>query len=100
MRMLVCSVVVKKGERGCVSSEGGGDGEHGCPCHSDCKWKGDTSHIKAVKLENAPVDFGGLPHVERAVNRCISAYTDYPERCRTHQDRFSPCSWYLQHKSC
>jgi hypothetical protein len=53
-----------------------------------------TSNIKAAKLKNAPVDFGGLLRVERAVNRCISAYRDLPKRRRTHRDRFYP-SWYL-----
>ena len=58
------------------------------------------SNIKAAELENAPVDFGGLSRVERAVNRCVSGHRDLPKWCRTYRDRFYPFSWYLQHKGC
>ena len=53
-----------------------------------------TSNIKAAKLENALVDFSGLSRVEKAVNRCVSAYRDLLKQRRTHRGRFYP-SWYL-----
>jgi hypothetical protein len=44
--------------------------------------------MEAEKLENAPVDFGVLSRVEKAVYRHISAYRDLPKWHITHRDGF------------
>ncbi len=56
-----------------------------------------TSNKNLPRLENAPVDFGGLWRIEKAWFQCISTYTYLTKQPGTYRYGFhSMCDWWTQ----